>query len=272
MPCVLCGRSVGRTGRAAARPYLGGWDSTPHPGPLLVRGGEGENCGDVWPRAALVLRRVPWAIFFRAFGPFGLSLVASAATAAIRGILDSSPRRVHDRILQTCQWNGFQEWLRLRCFVSFVSFFASFHPNGAGSGIEQKQTKETKKAPSLTECAELGRRTRICVAWIQRMQNPSKTHCLKVFVLRPPALSSFEEEGEKICGDDCPRATILFRAFGPFGLSLVTSAATAAIRGRAKVEFGPERKRLWPGELKRFSGVAKVGQLLSYPVWDNGAR
>jgi len=113
------------------------------------------------------------------------------------------------------------------------------------------------------------------------MQNPSKTHCLKVFVLRPPALSSFEEEGEKICGDDCPRATlvslrlpwaILFRAFGPFGLSLVTSAATAAIRGRAKVEFGPERKRLWPGELKRFSGVAKVGQLLSYPVWDNGAR
>jgi len=33
-----------------------------------------------------------------------------------------------------------------RCFVNFVPFCASFHSGGAGCGIQQKQTKETKKA------------------------------------------------------------------------------------------------------------------------------
>ena len=59
---------------------------------------------------------------------------------------------MHDRILQTCQWSGFQGRLRPGCFVGFVFFRASFHAGGAGCGIEQKQSKETKEAPSLTEC------------------------------------------------------------------------------------------------------------------------
>src|SRR6266545_1263024 len=50
---------------------------------------------------------------------------------------------VQDRILQTCPWSGFQE--RRRCFVIFVSFCEEFHTGGAGCGIQQKQTKKTKK-------------------------------------------------------------------------------------------------------------------------------
>ena len=47
------GSLVARPGRAAARPCRGRWDSTPHPDPLLVRGGEGEYLWDGLPRASL---------------------------------------------------------------------------------------------------------------------------------------------------------------------------------------------------------------------------
>src|SRR6266540_7052317 len=71
-------------------------------------------------------------------------LAGNGGGASGKGVERS--KRVHDRILQTWPCSGFQERLRLRCFVCFVSFCESIHPSGTGSGNQQKQTKETKKA------------------------------------------------------------------------------------------------------------------------------
>jgi len=107
--------------------------------------------------------RLPWAILFRAFSPFGLSLVTSAATAVIR---------VHSS--------------------SFV--VRRFPP-------QSRNLFRPYRAWELLNHATQGAARRLALPW-----------------------------------------AILCRAFSPFGLSLVSSAATAVIRAGRPLMCGAEAK------------------------------
>src|SRR5258707_1296283 len=58
-------------------------ESTPHPSPLLGRGGEGEFFCGVFPRAALS-ESLAWAIIFRPFGAFCQRKRAKASVKSLR--------------------------------------------------------------------------------------------------------------------------------------------------------------------------------------------
>jgi len=174
--------------------------------------------------------RLPWAIFCRAFSPFGLSLVTSAATAVIRVhsssfVVRRFPPQSRNLFRPYRAWellNHATQGVGRRLALPWAIIFRAFGPLGlslvtsAATAVIRVHSRSFVALHLPTQSRNFFRPYR---AW--ELLNHATQGAARRLAL--------------------PWA-ILCRAFSPFGLSLVSSAATAVIRAGRPLMCGAEAK------------------------------